>query len=149
MNTHTHARVLADRLDADHFLPEHLEGLADKQLRDALLAVIGQEYKDPYDEHPTSVHASAMAWSLAPANGGHLVALPDLAAGYMVAAVLFYLEDRGPDAVALAQIAGRLSLEQCALADMLSIAVAGGVDRWAFARHVLEAVELAPVTVSA
>lgn len=149
MNTHTKARDLADRLDADHFMPEHLEGLADKQLRDTLLAVIGQEYKDPHGEHPTSVHASAMTWSLSPANGGHLVALPDLAAGYIVAAVLFYLEDRGPDALALAQIAGRLSPQQATFADMISIAVVGGVSRWAFAREVLEVIELEPVAVSA
>ena len=143
------ARFLAGRLEEDTFLPEHLQGLEDKRLRDAVLAVIAQEHPDPNGEHPTAVTFAAATWCLSPTHGAHLATFGDLAGGYMVAAVLALLEDRHDDANRLAEIAARLHPSQRTLADLVGIAAHARVDRWRFAAEVLQAITLEPVEVSA
>lgn len=143
------ARFLAERLEEDTFTPEHLFGLEDKLLRDSVLAAVVQEHPDPNGENPTAVRFCAALWCLSPLHGAHLQAWGDLAAGYLVAAVLAILENRHADALTLAEIGARLHPSQRALADLVGIAAVARVDRWKFAREVLAVVAIDPVEVSA
>jgi len=140
--TITRARFIAERLEEDTLQAGMLEGLGDPALRDAVLACIGQLHGDDGEGWLTTIHASAAIWPLAPANGATALPLADLAAGYMLASVLLWLEGAPDDAIRFAEIARRLHPAQGTLAELLTMAIVGGIPAAVFTSLVLERVDI-------
>lgn len=131
------AREIAAHLLEDTYTPEHLEGLSDKRMRDAVLAAAGEF--EPDDDCPTPIILAAPLWPLAAMHCG-VIDPADLAAGYMIGAVFAYLHGDDARAINLADIARRLSATQSQLAEMLMLVVVGKLPPLVFHRDVMRAI---------
>jgi hypothetical protein len=146
----TASRIVDALVNDDADSAAVLAGIGDKLIRDLVLVRIGREHATELgNAHAVTVSPGAAKWLLSPNNGAHLLAQSDLAGGYMVAAVLEFLEGHSKDAHALACLAAQLHPTQLILADMLTLAIAGNLDRFLFRDEVLAVMTPAEVVEAA